>query len=133
MNWPTLPGRVAFWGINPNRHDTSKDVQFAEEFALRFPLLRDQGNLVTARFGATRQLEVFLLDRTRQVRYHARIDDQYTPRSHRPHPLRDDLEIACDELLAAREVTIAEIPFPGCLIDRGQHDEHGDVTYSKDV
>ena len=74
------PSGVALVGINPNEHDTAADVaQFAREQHCRFPILRDAGNRVADQFGATRQVEVFLLDRDRQVRYHGQIDDQYRP------------------------------------------------------
>ncbi len=71
---------VAFLGIDANAGDSIDDVdRFAEKQNIRFPLFKDPTGAVADQFGATQQLEVFVLDQCRNVKYHGRIDDQYAP------------------------------------------------------
>lgn len=70
---------VAFLGINSNRQDTITEMAaHAGRHGVTFPLLKDLGNRVADQFGATRTPEIFVLDENRVVRYHGRIDSQYT-------------------------------------------------------
>ena len=70
---------VAFLGIDSNRQDSISDLdQFARTHGIKFPLLKDVGNGVADKFGATRTPEAFILDPHGTVRYHGRIDGQYS-------------------------------------------------------
>jgi mono/diheme cytochrome c family protein len=101
---------------------------------LEFPFLKDPGNAVADQFGAARTPEVFVLDASRVVRYHGRIDDQYGITYTRTAPGQRDLAIALDELLAGKVVSQSVTKVSGCLIGRVQRQTpHGDVTYSKQV
>ncbi|HEY1783997.1 MAG TPA: redoxin domain-containing protein, partial [Pirellulales bacterium] len=122
---------VAVVGVNPNYQDSPADVErFRRQYHAEFPIVKDVGNRLTDYFGATRQLEIFLLDRDRVVRYHGRIDDQYAPGQHRPAPLRQDLLVAIDQLKSGREVSVPETPITGCSIERAQTAAPGALTYS---
>ncbi len=116
---------VAFLGINANEGDSIDDLtRFAEHHGIHFPLFKDPDGAVAGQFGATRQLEVFVLDHRRNVKYHGRVDDQYAPGFLRTEPTRDDLKEAIEELVSGNsEITVAETAVPeteesGWLIDR---------------
>jgi peroxiredoxin len=126
---------IDFIGINSNQNDSISDIgRFARTHQIPFPILKDVGNVVADRFGATRTTEVFLLDDERIIRYHGRIDDQYSPTIHRAKPSRRDLSIAIKELLEGEPVSTPETEAAGCLISR-VHDQQakGTITYTKDV
>src|SRR5262249_19095247 len=92
------------------------------------------GNVVADRFGAKRTPEAFVLDRDRVVRYHGRIDDQYSVGSHRAEVGRRDLAVALEELLDGKPVSEPVTPVPGCFISRRRNPpDTGTVTYCRDV
>ena len=125
---------VAVVGVNPNYQDSPAAIErFRRQFQLEFPIVKDVAYRLTDHFGARRQLEVFLLDEDRSVRYHGRVDDQYGPGQHRPAPLRQDLLAAIEELLDLRTVSVPETPFLGCEIGRVQAVVAGGVTYGGEV
>ncbi|HEX4147241.1 MAG TPA: redoxin domain-containing protein [Pirellulales bacterium] len=121
---------VAVIGVNPNGGDSPADVErFRRQYHAEFPIVKDVGHRLGDYFGATRQLEIFLLDRDRAVRYHGRVDDQYGPGQHRPAPLRQDLLAAIDELKSGQPVSVPETPILGCSIERAPAAVAGGVTY----
>ena len=130
---------VAFLGIDANLQDSlSEMAAFARGHGLTFPLLKDNGNKIADRLGATRTPEVFLLDRERVIRYRGRIDDQYgftTASGYaRGKPGEPYLAEAIREVLAGKVVTRPAVPADGCLIGRvATTTPHGDVTYSKHI
>jgi peroxiredoxin len=127
---------VAFLGINANEGDSIDDLaRFAEHHGIRFPLFKDPDGAVAGQFGATRQLEVFVLDRFRNVKYHGRVDDQYAPGFRRTEPSRDDLQEALEELLAGNpQIAVPETEVAGCLIGRSAPaTASSSVTYCKDI
>src|SRR5262245_31089363 len=69
---------VAFLGINSNRQDSVTEIAaYARDSQIKFPILKDLGNIVADQLGAIRTPEVFVLDEERVVRYWGRIDDRY--------------------------------------------------------
>jgi peroxiredoxin len=126
---------VQFLGINSNRQDDAKRIAaHAKEFAIPFPVLRDEGNALANRFGARRTPEAFILDGARTIRYQGRIDDQFGIGFQRPQPLRNDLAVALDEVLAGKQVSQATTPVAGCLIGRApQPKAEARITYTKHV
>ncbi|MBC8356580.1 MAG: redoxin domain-containing protein [Planctomycetes bacterium] len=126
---------VAFVGINPNQQDSLTELaHFARTHEVTFPLLKDPGNRVADQFGATRTPEVFVFDESRELRYHGRIDDQYTYGIQRPKVEHEYLREAIAALLADKSVAIAETETIGCLIGRiAEPDPTSDVTYSKQI
>ncbi len=98
------------------------------------PLLKDAGNVLADRLGARRTPEVFVLDDKRAVRYHGRIDDQFSVGLQHDKASRRDLAEAVAELLAGTSVSRPSTPLSGCLIARVRKIEpHGDITYTKHV
>ncbi len=133
---------VEFVGINSNFHDTSDDIrQYLQRQSLSFPLIRDEGNVVADRFGATRTPEVFVLDHRLSVTYQGRIDDQYEPGVTRTAATRDDLRIAIEETLAGKAVSVANADAVGCLIGKVRRVKtapadvatSSSLTYCKDI
>ncbi len=124
---------VVVVGVNANRHDTLRDLgRYARDHDVRFPLLKDDGNRLADRLGASRTPEVFLLDRERRVRYRGRIDDQDGVGVRRARPTRRDLVEAIEELLAGRAVSRPVTVPVGCLINRmAPAAAAGRVTYAK--
>jgi len=122
-------------GIDANVQDTPAELaEFGRELGVKFPLLKDEGNVVADSFGAVRVPEVFLLDEQRVVRYRGRIDDQFGVAQQRAQASRRDLATAIDELLAGKAVSQSELPAPGCFIGRvTKPDAAAQVTYSKHV
>ena len=121
--------------INSNLQDTFVEVSaHAQEREIPFPVLKDFDHAVAEKFGATRTPEVFLLDEKRSIRYHGRIDDQYSVGVQREKATRHDLRQALDELLAGKPITTATTDLAGCIIGRADTPRlDPPVTYAKEV
>ncbi len=126
---------VLFLAINSNHHDTAQDIAaHAKKFGLPFAVLRDPGQKIADRFGATRVPEAFVLDANLKVAYQGRIDDQFGLGFTRPQPMRHDLTVALDEVLAGKQVSQANLPVAGCYITRAPKPRAAaTVTYARDV
>lgn len=126
---------VRFLAVNSNRHDTVTEMaDFARNYELPFPLLKDLRNEVADRFMAERTPEVFVLDEERVVRYRGRIDDQYAVGLQREDLSNDYLVRALDQVLGDRPVRMASTEAVGCVIARAPKVEpHGDVTYTNQI
>ncbi|MBY0588727.1 redoxin domain-containing protein [bacterium] len=110
---------IRFLGISSNVQDAPAQVaRFAREFKLQFPLIKDVAGQVASALGAQRTPEVFLLDKDRRIRYRGRIDDQIDDEVDRSQPTRPDLEIAMEEVLAGRDVSVPNTRVSGCRIGR---------------
>jgi peroxiredoxin len=126
---------VAFVGINANQQDSLTELaHFAKVHEITFPLLKDPGNRVADQFGATRTPEVFVFDESRHLRYHGRVDDQYTYGVQRPKVEHEYLREAIDALLTNKKVAIAATETIGCLIGRvTEPDPASEVTYTRQI
>lgn len=130
---------VGFVGINSNRQDSITELAaHARRHGITFPILKDPGNHVADQFGATRTPEIFVLDENRAVRYHGRVDSQYSfdygVGYVAPKLERSDLGAALEELLAGKEVSVPETELKGCLIGRTREtNEKTSVTYSNQI
>jgi peroxiredoxin len=129
------PKQVQFLAINSNRQDTAKVVaEHARKYAIPFPVLKDQRNVIADRFGARRTPEAFILDGGRKIRYQGRIDDQFGIGYQRAKPTRRDLAVALDEILAGKSVSKPTTPVAGCRISRVvPPKKDGTVTFTKHV
>ncbi len=127
--------KVQFIGLNSNLHDSLEDVtSYAKTHKLTFPFAKDYDNRIADHFEAERTPEVVVLDAKGTIRYRGRIDDQYLPGIVKPAPSRDDLKLALQELLANKEVSVAETEPVGCLIGKVYAEEiTTDLTYCRDV
>ncbi len=125
---------VALIGIDSNLQDTPEEIaDYVSEHSITFPVLQDPKNIVADAFGAVRTPEVFVLDETRTVRYHGRIDGQYVPGLQKSTNPRRDLALALDELLAGNDVSVPETEAVGCFIGRMPKSTGGEVTYSREI
>lgn len=126
---------VAFIGLNPNSQDSLAQLgAFVRQHEIGFPVLKDVGNVVADRLGVRRTPEVVVLDAARGIRYSGRIDDQYGIGFIKDKPLREDLRLAVDELLAGKPVSVAKTESTGCLIGRVREPKAGAaVTYSNQI
>ena len=132
------PQGVAFFGLSSNQQDSVTELaSYARVHGINFPLLKDLGNAVADKIGATRTPEVFVLDADRKVVYAGRIDDQYgfEPSGvgyQLDKPKRRDLAEALNELLAGKPVSQPEIAAQGCLIGRVRTpDPKSKVTFNE--
>lgn len=126
---------VAFLGINSNRQDTLTQVgAYARRHGVKFPLLKDGRNEVADLFGAVRTPEVFVLDRSRTVRYYGRIDDQYGIGYVRDAVEQSWVSDSIEALIAGKEVAVKSVEPVGCHIGRvKQPNPDSPVTYSNQI
>lgn len=126
---------VTFLGIDANQQDSLAELEhLARTHKLTFPLLKDPGNRVADLFKATRTPEVFVLGAHRAVKYHGRIDDQYTYETQRNRAEKDYLLAAIHELLAGQPVATPETEAVGCHIGREfRVTKDNGVTYANQI
>ena len=102
-------------GINSNSTEPSAEVKsHAAEKGLKFTILKDDGNKVADRLGATRTPEVYVIDAKGKLAYHGRIDDAQKAESVSSNDLRN----ALDEMIAGKAVTKTGGAAFGCTIKR---------------
>lgn len=127
---------VHFFGVasslDLSRKDLAKQVG---EFEFTFPVLHDPKQSVAKSFKAEMTPEVFVLDHNHVLRYRGRIDNGYYRRLKRnAKTTRHDLQIALDELLAGKSVSLPATKAIGCPLFRDQVTKKtGKVTYYRDV
>lgn len=127
---------VAVVALDPNRHDSITEIAaFARQHELKYPILKDLNNALADRLGAERTPTVYVLDRDHKVRYHGRIDDQHSVGAKsKPEPSRHDLKEAIRDVLARRDVRVAETEAVGCLIGRVRTPKADvEITYTKHI
>ncbi|TWT36825.1 thiol-disulfide oxidoreductase [Posidoniimonas corsicana] len=129
------PRGVAFLAVDSNSQDSLAEIaSFVRRHGVEYPVLKDQANRAADLLGATRTPEVFVLDRSRAVRYQGRVDDQYVVGVKRDEPTREDLREALEELLAGQPVSRPQTKALGCLIGRTREvNEDSPITYSKHI
>jgi peroxiredoxin len=113
------PRGVQLLAINSNDPHLYPDespvrmVERAAEDSYTFPYLFDDGQRVARAYGPRCTFHVFVLDRDRRVRYTGRFDDSRLPGT----VTTQDLRNALDDVLAGREVRVAETRAFGCSLD----------------
>lgn len=127
--------QVQVVGVNSVLSDSAKAVaKHVKKFKISFPVLVDDDQVVADRFDARRTPEVFVLDGQRNIRYRGRIDDRFGYIYKREKSRRQELEEALKELLAGKDVSVAETEPVGCLITRRNRlEEKGKITFAKHV
>ena len=104
-------------GINSNITEPIAEVKsHAAEKHLTFSILKDDGNKIADRLGATRTPEAYALDANSKLVYHGRIDNSQNIANITANDLRD----ALDEMLAGKLVTKTGGAAFGCTIKRPQ-------------
>ena len=102
-------------GINSNVAESTEAVKaHAAERKLTFPILKDAGNKVADRLGATVTPEAYFLDGANKLLYRGRIDNS-----------RNDAQVTASELREALDATLGGKPIAkptanafGCSIKR---------------
>jgi peroxiredoxin len=113
------PRGVQLVAINSNDPHLYPDESYgrmvdrAKEDAYTFPYLADVGQHVAKAYGAACTFHVFVLDRTRRIRYQGRFDDSRFSERVTSHDLTDALE----DVLAGRDVRVATTRPFGCSLD----------------
>lgn len=113
------PRGVQLVAINANDPHLYPDESYprmvhrASEDAYSFPYLVDDGQRVAKAYGASCTFHVFVLDRTRRVRYEGRFDDSRIE----SRVTSPDLANALEDVLAGRDVRIATTRPFGCSLD----------------
>ena len=102
-------------GINANNTEPAAEVKsHAADKGLTFTILKDDGNKIADRLGATRTPEAYVLDANMKLVYHGRIDNSQKIEGITANDLRD----ALDEMLAGKAVTKTGGAAFGCSIKR---------------
>ncbi len=129
----TQDRRVQFLAIDVGANDSVVEIAAAAlDHEVAFPFVRDFGFSTATACGATRAGEVVVVDGERRLRYRGRVDDQYRVGGERPATTRADLALALEELLAGKEVSVAETTAEGCLLSPPPKPRE-DVTWARDV
>ncbi len=123
-----------FIAVNVGADDSLKQVAYqAIQYGVDFPFVKDFDGECASALGATRTPEVVVLDAERKIRYRGRIDNQYRLGGVKPVADRQDLKEAIEDVLAGREVKIAETPVDGCIIGFDEIPADHSLTYAKDI
>jgi peroxiredoxin len=110
---------VAVVGINANKTEPASEVaEHARTNNLGFPVLKDEGNVIADRVGASVTPEVFLLDSDFTLRYHGALGNSQRPTTKAEEASDADLRPALEAVLAGQAVTRAETKAFGCTIKR---------------
>ena len=102
-------------GINSNNTEPAAEVKsHAADKHLTFTILKDDGNKIADRLGATRTPEAYVLDASGKLVYHGRIDNSQKLEGIASNDLRE----ALDELLAGKAISKTGGAAFGCTIKR---------------
>jgi peroxiredoxin len=130
------PQGVKLIGIVCDPVDAQALTQPIQDFAIPFPVLKDDGCRVAGQFGARTTPEAFLLDHDLVLRYRGRIDDAYSSRSKKNSKVKtEDLRLALEAVLT-RDAIVTPITKPiGCPIalDSQAVGTSARITYYHDV
>lgn len=103
-------------GINSNVAEDADAVRgHAAENKLSFPILKDPGNKIADKLGASVTPEAYFLDAKNKLLYHGRIDNSRNATQIESNDLRNALDAA----LAGKAVEKTEAKAFGCSIKRG--------------
>ena len=110
---------VAFIAINANKTEPVTEVaEHARVHGLDFLILKDEGNQIADRLGASVTPEVFLLDSTWTLRYHGALGNSHEPTTNPDKTTGDEIRPALDDVLAGKPVAVTETKAFGCTIKR---------------
>ena len=102
-------------GINANATEDAASVKaHASDKKLTFTILKDSGNKIADKLGATRTPEAYFLDANNKLLYHGRIDNSQNPSQIESNDLRDALDAA----LSSKPIQKTEAKAFGCTIKR---------------
>jgi len=102
-------------GINSNKTEPAGAVKsHAGEKNLTFTILKDDGNKIADRLGATKTPEAYVIDASGKLVYHGRIDNSQKTEGITSNDLRE----ALDEMLAGKPISKTGGAAFGCTIKR---------------
>jgi peroxiredoxin len=102
-------------GINANVSEDAAAVKaHAQEHKLSFPILKDPGNKIADKLGASVTPEAYFLDANNKLLYHGRIDNARNPAQLESSDLRNALDAA----LSGKPIEKTEARAFGCTIKR---------------
>jgi peroxiredoxin len=114
-----FPNAVTLVGINSNDEvkypeDSSvKMTEYAKNWGLNFPYLRDRNQEVAEAFGATCTPEPFVINHLGKLVYRGQIDDNYRdPKA----VTQASLKLAIEQILNAESIATKMEPAIGCSI-----------------
>lgn len=106
---------IAVIGVNANAAEDAAAVkEHASSHKLSFPILKDPGNKIADKLGASVTPEAYFLDATNKLIYHGRIDNSRNAAQIETSDLRNALDAA----LAGKPVEKTEAKAFGCSIKR---------------
>jgi peroxiredoxin len=110
---------VAVIGINANHTEPVTEVaEHARTHGLDFLILKDEGNQVADRLGASVTPEVFLLDSSWTLRYHGALGNSHQPTNNPDKTNADEVRPALDDVLNGKPAEVTETKAFGCTIKR---------------
>lgn len=108
---------ITFLGINSNKQESVSEIkEHAKDNNLDFIILKDEDNKIADKLEASVTPEIYVLDKSFNILYHGRIDDNRREESVENH----DLKNALNEILNDEEVEVKETKAFGCTIKRVQ-------------
>ena len=107
---------IAILGINSNKQESLDECrEHAENHGFKFPVLKDEKNVIADMFEASVTPEAYVLNpESYEILYHGRIDDS----RNEDNVESKDLAKALDEILAGKNVTVTKTKAFGCTIKR---------------
>lgn len=106
---------IAVIGINANVAEDAAAVKaHAAEHKLAFTILKDPGNKIADKLGASVTPEAYFLDPNNKLLYHGRIDNSRNPGQVETNDLRNALDAA----LGGKSIEKTEAKAFGCTIKR---------------
>lgn len=106
---------IAVIGINSNVSEDAAAVKaHATQKGLTFTILKDPGNRLADKLGASKTPEAYFLDANNKLLYHGRIDNSQNPATIESNDLRQ----AIDSALAGKPIEKTEAKAFGCTIKR---------------
>ena len=106
---------IAVIGINSNVAEDAAAVKaHAEQNKLSFPILKDPGNKIADKLGASVTPEAYFIDASNKLLYHGRIDNARNAAQLETSDLRNALDAA----LAGKAIEKTEARAFGCSIKR---------------
>ncbi|MEL7496846.1 MAG: thioredoxin family protein [Planctomycetota bacterium] len=121
--------------IDSNRQDSLAEIAaLAKTLDIKFPILKDTGNVVADALGAQRTPQVFLFDDLGVLRYRGAIDDQYTYGNQKRKVDNSFLADAIKAVIAGKEPRVSTTDSDGCLIGRVMKpNQNATVTYANQI
>ena len=106
---------IAVIGVNANASDDAATVKaHAVAKGLKFPILKDSGNKLADKLGASKTPEAYFIDGNNKLLYHGRIDNSQNPDAIEANDLRQ----AIDSALSGKPIEKPEAKAFGCSIKR---------------